>query len=192
MATNVVCDTNTRYPARVRDVALQEWAFTCGRDPVKTRAALKARQKDEGWPCIPDARTIRGWAARDDWAGEAARMLRSIAPDMASRAITDLILAAMSGAAYIRELATGTQEGRPNSSRSIAAQFAVKAVGLDTLARAELMEATRGIAWAEASSISLPDTSDQDATSPALPSTDRQAAIMAAVLASHESVSPPD
>lgn len=130
------CKPPFRYPGRVRDLALEVWGFRCGRDFACSEREVRALGVAEGWPCLPTADTLRQWAAREDWDGAIAERLRQIAPGMAERAVTDLILAACEGAAFMRDVMSG-KVPNPRGIQARIAVASVQALGLDHLARQE-------------------------------------------------------
>ncbi len=69
------------YPERVRELAFQVWWLDAGRNADLTARRLPG-YLPEGHPpgLVPDARTVRRWAARYDWAGEATARMRAVAP----------------------------------------------------------------------------------------------------------------
>lgn len=140
LTNNGRCKPPFRYPRRVKDVALETWGFLCSRDFACTERELAKLGEAEQWPCLPGAHLLGEWAKAEDWPGEIAHRLRLIAPDMAERAVVDLIIAGCEGARFIRDVMAG-RATRPSGIQARLAQFGVQAIGLDTLARAHLSEA---------------------------------------------------
>jgi hypothetical protein len=69
------------YPERVRELAFEVWWLDAARNAELTARRLPG-YLPEGYPPeqVPDARTIRRWAAKHDWAGEATARMRAVAP----------------------------------------------------------------------------------------------------------------
>lgn len=157
------CKPPFRYPARVRDTALELWGFRCGRDYGCTLREVLAVGKAEGWPCLPNVDTLRDWARREDWDGQIAERLRAIAPGMAERAVIDLILCACEGAAFMRDVMSG-KIPKPSGIQARIAVEGVRAIGLDALARHEFATLLgRTLSAPSAKPAQLPASSETEA-----------------------------
>ena len=111
-----LCGSGYRYPARVRDLAFQLWAFKCSRRLPCVTDELASVGLTEEWDCVPGERTLRHWVSKGEWPAAAAQALRSLIPDLAERAVTDLLMAAAEGMPYLRDVVAG-RVAQPNSTR---------------------------------------------------------------------------
>lgn len=140
------CSSAYRHPKFVRSLALQLWGLKCSRDFNCTRAALLATAVESGLSCVPDIRTLRQWAASEDWSGEVARMMRSIAPDIMGGLVVDLIMAASEGMPWLRSVLSGEVD-KPNTARVRAILTALSMVGVPDLAHQAMRESAASEAW---------------------------------------------
>lgn len=137
--TDWTCPRTYRHPKFVRSLALQLWGLRCSRDAACVQRELLARAVEDGLSCVPDVRTIRSWSESEDWSGEVARMMRSIAPDLMGSMVVDLIMAASEGVAYLRGVTSG-RESKPNSTRVRAILTALSMVGAPNIAYASMQD----------------------------------------------------
>ena len=134
------CGPGYRYPARVRDLAFQLWAFQCSRRVDCVEQALAELGAAEGWDCRPGERTLRHWASKGDWPAAAAVAFRSVAPDMAAGLVTDLIAGAVEATPWVRDVLAG-RVTNPNSTRMRASLTVLSMVGVPDVAHATIRDA---------------------------------------------------
>ena len=137
-----LCGSGYRYPRQVRDLAFQLWAFKCSRNVMYVTEELTATGAAEGWDCVPGERTLRHWATKGEWPAAAARALRSLIPELAERAVTDLLMAAAEGMPYLRDVVAG-RVAQPNSTRIRAILTVQSMVGGPDQAHTTVREAMR-------------------------------------------------
>lgn len=154
------CHGGYRYPARVKDAALQAWAFQCSRDAACVVGRLAVLAADELWPCVPDKRTVQRWASEHDWAGEVAHMVRRIAPDVSAGLVTDLLSGAVEFAPYLRAVLRG-DVAKPSGVRIIAGLRVIGMLGLPALA-ADLMRDAGAGSLGIAQNAAIPDSIPED------------------------------
>ena len=69
------------YSDGVRELAFQVWWLDAARNAELTARRLPGYLPEDHPPeLVPDARTIRRWAAKHDWPGEATARMRAVAP----------------------------------------------------------------------------------------------------------------
>src|SRR5918995_554662 len=135
------CGPGHRYPGRVRELAFQLWAFKCSRRLTCVADELAAVGRTEEWDCVPGERTLRHWVTNGDWPAATARALQTIAPDLMEGLVTDLIMGAAEGMAYLRDVLAG-RVTNPNSTRIRAILTALSMIGVPDLAHATVRDAT--------------------------------------------------
>ena len=133
------CGPGYRYPTRARDLAFQLWAFKCSRRLSAWLRSWQLWASSEGWECIPGERTLRHWATKGDWPAATARALRTIAPDVAGELVSDLLMGAAEGMAYLRDVLAG-RVTHPNSTRIRAILTALSMIGVPDLAHATVRD----------------------------------------------------
>lgn len=137
--TDWTCPRTYRHPRFVKDLAIQLWGLKCSREMSCVHAALLAGAVELGLSCVPDRRTLSQWAKDDDWSGEVARMMRSIAPDIVDGMVVDLIMAASEGMPWLRRVLSG-QEPKPNTARVRAVLTALSMIGIPDIAHGQVRE----------------------------------------------------
>lgn len=137
------CPPGYKHQRSVRDVALQLWGFKCSRDFDCCHRELVTQAVTLGLSCVPDVRTLRGWASGDDWSGQIARMMRSIAPDLVDGLVTDLLWGAIEGGAWLRGVMAGrvAADGKGVHVRARTILASLSMLGIPDLAHAKLREA---------------------------------------------------
>lgn len=157
--TDWTCARSYKHPKFVRNLALQFWGLRCSRDFPCTHAALIGTAVESGLSCVPDVRTLRQWAHDDDWSGEIARMLRSIAPDIMGGLVVDLIMAASEGMPWLRGVLAGT-EPKPNTTRMRGLLTALSMIGVPDLAHGAVRSAYSALGASEQTPAIEPWTDD--------------------------------
>lgn len=152
--TDWTCARSYRHPRFVKALSLQLWGFRCARDMVCVHEALTDGAIEYGLSCVPDARTLRTWAADGDWAGEVARMLRSIAPDILSSSVTDMLLAVQECTPWLREVVAGRID-KPSGTRVRATLAVISMVGLPDLLHAAMRHAAIGMPILDSDSVAV-------------------------------------
>lgn len=86
-----------QWDAETIELAYQYWAFVCGRN---AKATLRALQTDHGLD-IP-YRTVADWPQRYGWGDRIRQELATIAPDIQSQTVAELILGGLEAARTLR------------------------------------------------------------------------------------------
>lgn len=135
-------------PVDPKDLAYQLWAYRCQGNCVRVAELLTAEHSIT----VP-LRTIQDWVTRYGWAERRNADIARIAPDLRYQAFSELLLAGLDGARYIRRVNAGEEE--PDKVRAQLAIAAVDRIGFSPVGKGDPVSAitppaeTRAIAPAD-------------------------------------------
>lgn len=97
-----------RYADEIKALALDLWALKANQNASEVSRLLKSGEYGE--PVDVPRETVAYWSRAYDWAAQAEQRLVDLAPALRGRTVSNVVISAHSGSAYLRRVTDGDED----------------------------------------------------------------------------------